>query len=137
MELLWEIAGWTGAATILGAFMAVSLNWIQAGRGYQVANLLGACALIVNGVFHHAWPSVVLNIAWALISAYVLLRLHTSKKPLPPTADDVFSVHFPGVPDTGQFSAVDCQSSPKGGEPLPPSAQTGQAADKGHTPGLH
>lgn len=75
MELLWEITGWTGAAVILSAYLAVSMGWLKAGRTFQTANLLGACAFIVNGAVHQAWPSVGTNVAWFVISALALLRM--------------------------------------------------------------
>jgi hypothetical protein len=106
MELLWEIAGWAGAAAILSAYLAVSMGWLKAGRGFQTANLLGASAFIVNGVFHEAWPSVVTNIAWFLISAVALLRMPAASQP-PVAAADAPQVQFPGVPDTtGQLAVV-------------------------------
>ncbi|MFD1211434.1 hypothetical protein ACFQ36_05195 [Arthrobacter sp. GCM10027362] len=106
MELLWEIAGWAGAAAILGAYLAVSMNWLKAGRAFQTANLLGACAFIVNGAFHEAWPSVATNIAWFLISAIALLRMRSARRPTPTV--DAPHVQFPGVPDTaGQLAVVE------------------------------
>lgn len=75
MELLWEVVGWTGAAAMLGAFTAVSMGWLKAGTSFQVVNLFGACAFIINGLLHGAWPSVVTNIAWFLISSIAILRM--------------------------------------------------------------
>jgi hypothetical protein len=107
MELLWETAGWAGAAAILSAYLAVSMGWVKAGRRFQTANLLGACAFIVNGAFHEAWPSVVTNIAWFLISAVALLRMRSADQP-PAAAADAPQVQFPGVPDTtGQLAVVE------------------------------
>ena len=87
MEVLWEIAGWAGAALILTAYLAVSMGWLKAGRRFQTANLVGACAFIVNGAVHEAWPSVVTNIAWFLISAVALLRMRSASQPSVPAAD--------------------------------------------------
>jgi hypothetical protein len=107
MELLWETAGWAGAAAILSAYLAVSMGWVKAGRRFQTANLLGACAFIVNGAFHEAWPSVVTNIAWFLISAVALLRMRSADQ-RPAAAADAPQVQFPGVPDTtGQLAVVE------------------------------
>ena len=107
MELLWEIAGWTGAAAILSAYLAVSMGWLKAGRRFQTANLLGACAFIVNGAFHEAWPSVATNIAWCLISAVALLRMRSASRPPVATVDGP-QVQFPGIPDTtGQLAVVE------------------------------
>src|SRR5690349_15826569 len=98
MELLFEAAGWAGAAAILGAFLSVSMGWLKAGRAFQTANLLGACAFIINGAFHEAWPSVVTNIAWFLISAVALFRLRQVRQ-------------MPGAPDpTGPLPIVNAPS---------------------------
>lgn len=81
MDILVEVTGWTGAVTVLSAYLAVSMNWLRAGRVFQTANLLGACAFIINGASHEAWPSVATNIAWLLISAIALVRLRLAEKP--------------------------------------------------------
>ncbi|WP_347108971.1 YgjV family protein [Paenarthrobacter sp. S56] len=81
MELLWEIVGWTGAAAMLGAFMAVSMGWMKPGISFQAVNLFGACAFILNGLLHGAWPSVATNIAWFLISSLAIYRMRANRKP--------------------------------------------------------
>ncbi|MBD1593665.1 hypothetical protein HC744_16655 [Arthrobacter sp. S1_S22] len=106
MELLWETAGWAGAAAILSAYLAVSMGWLKAGKGFQTANLVGAVAFIINGTFHGAWPSVVTNVAWFLISAVALVRMRSESSPPVVAADP--QVQFPGVPDTtGQMAVVE------------------------------
>ena len=107
MELLWEVAGWAGAVAILGAYLGVSMGWLIAGRRFQTANLLGACAFIINGAFHGAWPSVVTNVAWFLISAVALIRMRSASPP-PVTAVEDPQVQFPGIPyTTGQLAVVE------------------------------
>jgi hypothetical protein len=107
MELLWEIAGWSGAVLILSAYLSVSMGWLKAGKRFQVANLIGACAFIINGAVHQAWPSVVTNVAWCLISAIAILRMHATRES-PAAAVEAPQVQFPGVPDTtGQFAVVE------------------------------
>lgn len=106
MGLLWEIAGWLGASAIFGAYMAVSMGWLKAGRLFQLANLFGACAFIANSGFHGAWPSVVSNIAWLFISAIALFRMR-SKRQLLKTGKGV-QVRRPGIPNaTGRSAAID------------------------------
>lgn len=101
MDLLLELSGWAGAFAILSAYLSVSMGWLKAGRVFQTANLLGACAFIINGAFHEAWPSVVTNIAWFLISAIALLRLRTVRQ-------------LPGVPEaTGPLAIVDAAADPR------------------------
>lgn len=107
MELLWEIAGWAGAVAILSAYLSVSMGWLKAGKGFQAANLLGAVAFIINGTVHGAWPSVVTNVAWFLISAVALFRMR-SAAPEPVVPAEEPQVQFPGVPDTtGQLAVVE------------------------------
>jgi hypothetical protein len=107
MELLWEIAGWTGAVAILSAYLSVSMGWLKAGKGFQAANLFGAVAFIINGTVHGAWPSVVTNVAWFLISAIALFRMRAAA-PQPVVPAEEPQVQFPGVPDTtGQLAVVE------------------------------
>lgn len=79
MDVVAEIAGWTGAASILSAYFLVSMGWLRAGRRFQAANLAGACAFIINGAHNGAWPSVVTNIVWSLISLVCLVQLARRK----------------------------------------------------------
>lgn len=99
MELLWEIAGWAGAVAILSAYLAVSMGWLKAGKGFQTANLFGAVAFILNGMLHGAWPSVVTNVAWFLISAVALLRLRSEGAPA--GSVDSSQVQSPGIAEGG------------------------------------
>lgn len=116
MELLWEIAGWAGAAAILSAYLAVSMGWLKAGKSFQTANLFGAVAFIINGTVHEAWPSVVTNVAWFLISAIALFRMR-SAAPQPVVPAEEPQVQFPGVPDTtGQLAVVEVLTGSVHGE---------------------
>ncbi|ADX71358.1 hypothetical protein D7Z96_11680 [Pseudarthrobacter phenanthrenivorans] len=116
MELLWEIAGWAGAVAILSAYLSVSMGWLKAGKGFQTANLFGAVAFIINGTVHGAWPSVVTNVAWFLISAVALVRMRsTAPQPVAPAEEP--QVQFPGVPDTtGQLAVVEVLTGTVHGE---------------------
>ncbi|WP_323960155.1 hypothetical protein GC088_01465 [Arthrobacter sp. JZ12] len=111
MELLWEASGWAGAVAILSAYLAVSMGWMKAGRIFQTANLLGACAFIINGSFHGAWPSVATNIAWFLISAIALYRMRIEAGS--PAATELPEASFPGVSDsTGQLAVIEHSLTP-------------------------
>lgn len=108
MELLWEIAGWAGAVAILSAYLSVSMGWQKAGKGFQTANLFGSVAFIINGSVHGAWPSVVTNVAWFLISAIALVRMRAMEPVVAPALVEEPLVQYPGVPDTtGQMAVVE------------------------------
>ncbi|MGF9647737.1 YgjV family protein [Arthrobacter sp. Alg241-R88] len=135
MELLWEIAGWAGAAAILSAYLSVSMGWLKAGRGFQTANLLGAIAFIINGTFHGAWPSVVTNVAWFLISAIALIRMRSTDQP-PAAPVEAPPVQFPGVPDTtGQIAVVEAVTAAVHGDV--PARAAACHASLGHESSLH
>ena len=75
-ELAVEVAGWLGAGALLGAYVLVSSGRLPArGHAFQLLNLAGAAGLVVNGVWHTAWPSVGLNVVWIAVGLAALTRL--------------------------------------------------------------
>jgi hypothetical protein len=71
-----DIAGWTGAALILGAYGLISAGKMQPRSAlYQWMNIVGAIALMLNSGWHGAWPSVGLNIVWLGIGVVALRRI--------------------------------------------------------------
>lgn len=122
MELLWELAGWAGAVAILSAYLSVSMGWLKAGKGFQTANLFGSVAFIINGTLHGAWPSVVTNVAWFLISAVALVRMREVEAP---AQSAEAHVQYPGVPDsTGQMAVVEAVEALTGSLPVVGSVPT-------------
>lgn len=61
--------GIAGAALILFAFILEQMNvWQNDSLVYDAANLVGGALLIVYGIMITAYPFVVLNSVWALVS---------------------------------------------------------------------
>ena len=76
MSLLIEIAGWTGAALILLAYLLLSMGRLTGqSRLYQWMNVVGAAGFTVNGWWHGALPSAALNVIWMLIGGVALWRI--------------------------------------------------------------
>jgi hypothetical protein len=74
--LLVEIAGWTGALLILSAYLLLSMGRVSGqSASYQWMNVAGAAGFIVNGWYHGALPSAVLNVIWMLIGGTALWRM--------------------------------------------------------------
>jgi hypothetical protein len=75
-----EAAGWTGAVLILGAYGLLSAGKVT-GRSlsYQMMNIVGAAGFVINGWWHGALPSAVLNILWLLIGAIASWRILKKK----------------------------------------------------------
>jgi hypothetical protein len=76
VELAIEAAGWMGAALILLAYLLVTTGRLTGqSPAFQWMNLFGAAGFIINGWWHGAVPSAVLNVIWMLIAAVALSRL--------------------------------------------------------------
>jgi hypothetical protein len=83
VAILVEVAGWAGAALILGAYLLVTLGRVTGQSvAFQAMNLAGAAGFVVNGWWHSALPSASLNVIWFLIAAFALWRL--GRKPASP-----------------------------------------------------
>jgi len=76
MNLFVEIAGWAGAALILLAYLLLSAEKLT-GRSvvYQGMNVVGATGFVINGWWHGAIPSTVLNVIWMGIGAVALWKI--------------------------------------------------------------
>jgi hypothetical protein len=76
VEVAVEIAGWAGAALILGAYALLSAGRVTGkSLSYQLMNVVGAAGFVVNGWWHGALPSAVLNVLWLLIGAVASWRI--------------------------------------------------------------
>ena len=80
-EIAVEIVGWAGATLILLAYLLLSAGKLT-GHSivYQAMNVVGAAGFIVNGWWHGALPSAVLNIIWMLIGTIALWRILARRK---------------------------------------------------------
>jgi len=71
-----EIAGWGGAVLILLAYLLLSAGRLTGqALAYQGMNVVGAAGFVINGWWHGALPSAVLNILWLLIGAIASWRI--------------------------------------------------------------
>jgi hypothetical protein len=76
VQLAVEIAGWAGATLILLAYLLLSAERLTGqSLSYQLMNVVGAAGFIINGWWHGALPSAVLNIIWLLIGAIASWRI--------------------------------------------------------------
>jgi hypothetical protein len=78
-ELLVEAAGWSGALLILGGYALLTAEKVTSRSPlYQAMNVAGAAGFIVNGWWHGAIPSAVLNVIWMGIGLAALWRMRRS-----------------------------------------------------------
>ena len=76
-----ETAGWTGASLILLAYLLLSAGKLTGqSPAYQWMNVIGASGFVVNGWWHGAIPSAVLNIIWFMIGGVSLWRIAAKRR---------------------------------------------------------
>ena len=69
-----DLVGFAGAAIVLAAYALTNARSIRATPKTLALMNLGAGALALNGLVHHAWPSMVVNTVWFVIAAITLGR---------------------------------------------------------------
>lgn len=71
----WLIIGIIGMVCILLAFSMVQFKkWQASDLVYSWVNLLGSVLLVVYAVSGNAWPFIILNSVWAIVSALGILN---------------------------------------------------------------
>ena len=82
------MAGWAGALLILFAYLFLSAGKLT-GQSlvYQGMNVAGAAGFIVNGWWHGALPSAVLNVIWMMIGTIALWRILARRRKIAETGD--------------------------------------------------
>ena len=74
-DIIIEIIGWIGMALILLAYILLETDKIEEETiTYNGLNIVGGLTLLVNTVYNQAYPAAGLNIAWAIIGVYGIMR---------------------------------------------------------------
>lgn len=77
--LLVAIAGWGGAALMVGSYLLLSARRLQSESvAYQAMNVIGAAGFVVNSGYNGALPSASVNVIWMAIGLSALWRLRRS-----------------------------------------------------------
>ena len=83
--LLVDATGWLGAGALLTAYFLVSTRRVSGDDlAFQLLNLSGGAGLLINGVYHGAWPSAGLNTVWVVIGLAAITRARRTHPPGPP-----------------------------------------------------
>lgn len=70
-----DFIGWFGTFFVLLAYVLVSTGKIKAtDKTYQLLNVVGAGALMVNTFVEQAIPALALNTAWLFIALFSLIK---------------------------------------------------------------
>jgi hypothetical protein len=80
-RLLVDVAGWAAALLILGGYALLTAGKLTArSPAYQWMNVFGAIGFVINSGYFKAWPSAVLNVIWAGIGIFALIRIAAARK---------------------------------------------------------
>ncbi|MBG0829272.1 hypothetical protein HS041_16010 [Planomonospora sp. ID67723] len=80
MSLIVNLVGWAGAAAMLYGYAMVSASRMTGdGMPYQLINLFGSIALLINTAYHAAWPSTILNVVWGVIGVAAIARMTSAR----------------------------------------------------------
>jgi hypothetical protein len=72
---IYDIVGFAGAAVFVAAYFANQQRWLRSEDWrYPFANLVGAVLILVSLVFEWNFPSVVIEVFWAIISLYGMAK---------------------------------------------------------------
>ncbi len=75
MHILIETMGWIGSILIVGAYAANIYGRLKAeDSAYIWMNLVGGVFFIVNTIYHHAYPSALVNVVWVLIALNAVFK---------------------------------------------------------------
>jgi hypothetical protein len=81
MELLIDILGWIGSVEVIAAYGLNSFQRLKSGSlVFQLLNLTGAIFLIINTIYHRAYPSTFINIVWVAIAIPAIVGILRKKK---------------------------------------------------------
>lgn len=70
-----EIIGWAGMIMILGAYASLTAKKLSSDtKTYHALNLFGSLGVAINSIVNFAYPSAALNICFAAIATYGVIR---------------------------------------------------------------
>ena len=80
-ELLIETLGWLASVLIVGSYALNLWGKIETNsKVYMWANIFWGLFFVINTYFHHAYPSMVVNLIWVIIALALLLKPNINKK---------------------------------------------------------
>jgi len=71
----YDLVGFAGAAVFVAVYFANQQRWLSSEDWrYPFANLIGAVLILVSLIYEWNFPSVVIEIFWAVISLYGIAK---------------------------------------------------------------
>ncbi len=74
----YAIIGWSGAIIYLVAYALLSTNKLRSDKPtYHLLNVIGAIALVVNGIPNDDFPTIFLNAIWGVIALFATYKTYS------------------------------------------------------------
>jgi hypothetical protein len=78
---LYDLVGFAGAALLIVTYFANQQRWLRSEDWrYPAANLAGAALILVSLLFAWNFPSVVIEVFWAMISIWGIVRATADRR---------------------------------------------------------
>ena len=75
MNLITDVAGWSGALLLLFAYYLVSMKKVAGSSiWYQLLNIVGSILVGANSLYYRALPSFSMNVIWIVIALAAIAR---------------------------------------------------------------
>ena len=75
-----NVVGLVGVVLVLLAYCLLQCNWLlQTSPVFYIVNLLGSILLLFSLYYHWNTPSVVIEVAWLIISVLGLVRCYSNR----------------------------------------------------------
>lgn len=74
MQLLVDIAGWTGSFMIVISYALSQTLKRDLSRIYMFLNMIGGFMIAINCLYYNAIPSLVTNVIWSFIAMFSIYR---------------------------------------------------------------
>jgi len=74
-EIIVEVLGWIASLLIVGSYGLNLWGKLSAQHPIYVwSNIIGGLFFIINTFYHHAYPSMMVNIIWVIIALVMLIK---------------------------------------------------------------
>ena len=81
LELLIEMLGWIASVLIVGSYaLNITGKLPASSKIYVLANIIGGIFFVVNTYYHHAYPSMFVNVIWVIIAIYMISKKKSNSK---------------------------------------------------------
>ena len=75
-----EIMGWIASLLIVGSYaLNITGKLSASSKTYVLANIIGGIFFVVNTYYHHAYPSMFVNVIWVIIAIYMINKKKNAK----------------------------------------------------------